>query len=218
MNGPQLSDSEKEGAKFLDRDFTQCFEQMRHHDGQIVDICKFAFTGYVTVIGAVLTLYRYGSEKGFAFVMPAVVVLCLTAILGFMLLGLVVRNRAYFVLMARYVNEQRQFFLTDKPLGFLNETHMYTNRTKPSYFYWPSSQSFLMYIMATLNATMFVFAGIVLWWAGSHAYWWFWLLAVAAWLVQLITAIDYLRIQERKPREPNPPREIQGGEMQRGHS
>mgnify|MGYP001603832446 CR=1 FL=1 len=38
-----ISDQEKEALKFLERDFNQSFQQMRHYDAQIFDILKFMF-------------------------------------------------------------------------------------------------------------------------------------------------------------------------------
>src|SRR5438874_219365 len=106
-----LSDEQKEFAKFLDRDFNQCFQQMRHYDGQILDICKFAFTGYIAVAGVALALYKYGDDKGIDYSGPAVAILSLAVLFGLLFLGLVVRNRVYFVLVTRYINEHRRFFL-----------------------------------------------------------------------------------------------------------
>src|SRR5713101_4326952 len=92
-----LSDQQKEAAKFLDRDFNQCFQQMRYYDGQIIDICKFAFTGYTAIVGAALSLYKYGSDKGSDFRSPAVAMLAIGLLLGLCLLALMARNRVYFV-------------------------------------------------------------------------------------------------------------------------
>jgi hypothetical protein len=52
MNDQRLPECESEGAKFLERDFNQCFQQMRHYQAHIPDICKFALTAYTAVIGA----------------------------------------------------------------------------------------------------------------------------------------------------------------------
>lgn len=54
------SEQEKEAVKFLERDFNQCFQQMRHYDSQIFDILKFMFTGYTALIGVALGLYKFG--------------------------------------------------------------------------------------------------------------------------------------------------------------
>jgi len=197
-----LTDHEKEGVKFLDRDFAQCFQQMRHYDGQIVDICKFSFTGYIAVVGTGLALYKHGNERNIDYTLPSVAILCLAAIFGFILLGLVVRNRVYFVIVARYVNEHRGFFLKDKPLGFANESKMFTNFAYPPYFSWLSSQSWLIYVIIALNAAMIAVATFLICIENKSDYWlclrWgvFMFLSLAG--VQLFTSVRYLKKRDQK--------------------
>jgi len=152
-------DQQKEAAaKFLDSDFNQCFQQMRYYDGQIIDICKFAFTGYAAIVGAALTLYKYGADKGADFRAPAVSLLAIGLLLGLCLLALMARNRVYFVVVTRYVNEHRQHFLTQKPLGFENKSRIYMDPTEPPFFNWRSSQALLLYILALMNSGLLAMA------------------------------------------------------------
>ena len=193
-----LTDEQKEGAKFLDRDFSQCFQQMRHYDAQIVDICKFAFTGYIAVAGAALALYKYGVDKGIDYTAASVSVLTVAGIFGLMLLGLAVRNRVYFVLVTRYVNEHRRFFLREKPLGFANESRMYPNPALPPYFSWLSSQAWLTYTLALLNSAMLTVALVLL---GLSRRWpalVYVVCGLAVLTAQLVGTIAYLVSRERK--------------------
>ena len=48
-----------EAAKFLERDFNQCFAQMRHYDSQIWNVCRFAFTAYIAILGTAISMYQY---------------------------------------------------------------------------------------------------------------------------------------------------------------
>jgi hypothetical protein len=153
-----FTDQQKEAAKFLDRDFNQCFQQMRYYDGQIIDICKFALTGYTAIVGASLSLYKYGIDKGSDFRPPAVAMLAIGLLLGMCLLALLARNRVYFVIVTRYVNEHRELFLAQKPLGFENKTRMYTNPSQPPFFDWRSSQTLLLYALALLNSGLLAIA------------------------------------------------------------
>lgn len=148
----ELTDSEKEYAKFLDRDFTQCFTQMRHYDSQMVDVCKFAFGAYTTAVGAALALFKYGLDKSIDYGPAARAILTIALLLGVAMVSLIVRNRVYFVVVTRYLNEHRGLFLSHKPLGFQNLTRMYTNAHQPPFFDWRSSQSLLLYILCILNA------------------------------------------------------------------
>src|SRR5438477_10919246 len=105
MNELTDQDRAREGARFLERDFNQCFQQMRHYDGQILDICKFAFTAYTAAFGAALTVYKYGIDKGIDYTSPAIAILSVALFLGFCMMALATRNRGYYVLVARYINE-----------------------------------------------------------------------------------------------------------------
>ena len=197
LTEPSCTDQKKAAAaKFLDSDFTQCFQQLRYYDGQIVDICKFSFTGYLAVIGAVLALYKYGldSKPPVDFTLPATAVLFLAAVIGFIMLGLIVRNRVYFVLMARYVNEQRGLFLRGEPLGFRNTSRMWTDPKQPPYFSPGSSQSFMIYMVSLLNASMLALAGFLICASGQR--WWCLLAAIAVLVAQVLAVMVYLVTRE----------------------
>ncbi len=198
MENTDLSDEQKETAKFLDRDFNQCFQQMRHYDGQIVDIVKFALTAYATISGAALAFYKYGLDKATDYRAPALAVLIVGLLLGITLLALVTRNRAYFVLVTRYVNEHREFFLRDKPLGFENLTRMYTNRLQPPYFNWRSSQALLLYSLALLNSGLLGLALYIASGSSTCNPWVPFAGGVGLLLLQLVAAITYLRSREGK--------------------
>lgn len=141
-----------EGAKFLARDYDQCFAQLRHYDSQIWMICRFAFTAYVAIVGTVMGIYQYSLDQSIDLVPVAVCILGIAFVLGVMVFGLLIRNRVYFVAVCRYINEHRGLFLADEPLGFANSSGMYVDARRPAYFNWRSWQSFLTYITALLNS------------------------------------------------------------------
>jgi hypothetical protein len=192
MSSQNFSDSEKEFAKFLDRDFTQSFQQMRHYDGQILDICKFAFTGYAAALGAALTIYKYGVDKGIDYRSPAIAILGAGLFLGFCMMAFATRSRAYYVLVARYINEHRAFFLSSKPLGFENRTQMYSNPDQPLFFNWHSAQTLLLVVLSGLNSFL---AATLLFLSSIERCWILLTVFIACWLLQLITAIAYLKMQ-----------------------
>src|SRR5258706_12312959 len=123
----------EEAIKFLDRDFNQCFTQMRHYDDQLWDICKFAFTGYSAVVTPAVGLFQYSRDKGANLEPAAIALLMVSLLLGLFLFALTIRNRVYFVFVTRYINEHRGFFLKGQPLGFANRTRMYTNPKHPPF-------------------------------------------------------------------------------------
>lgn len=188
-------EQEKEALKFLERDFNQCFQQMRHYDAQIFDILKFMFTAYSALIGVALALYQFGLKEGKDLSLPAIAALSVGLIIGLFMFALVIRNRVYYVQVTRYVNEHRGFFLKNKPLGFENRSKMYTNYSQPPYFNWRSSHSWLYYIVALLNSILF---GILLYIVFPGA----WKTVISESLllccIQLVIAVAYLKSRENK--------------------
>ncbi len=187
-----------EAAKFLERDFNQCFMQLRHYDSQIWNICRFAFTAYIAILGTAIGIYKYSTEKGFDLIPAAIGVLGAGLMLGVLLYSLVICNRAYYVLVCRYINEHRKLFLETKPLGFENVSGMYMNPEMPPYFNWRSWQMWLCYIIALLNAL--VAALLVFFTLEQNP--WCWTLAVMVGiitaLIQIGFGIKYLKTREKK--------------------
>jgi len=81
-----LSEQEREALNFLERDFNQCFQQMRHYDAQIFDILKFMFTAYSVLVGVALGLYQFGLKEGKDLSVPAIAALTVGLILGLFML------------------------------------------------------------------------------------------------------------------------------------
>ena len=187
-----------EAAKFLERDFNQCFMQLRHYDSQIWNICRFAFTTYITVLGAALGLYQYSEDKDLNLIPAAIGVLGAGLVLGLLLYSLVVCNRAYYVLVCRYINEHRKFFLEGRPFGFENVSGMYMNSAIPPYFNWRSWQSWLCYLIALLNGLL---AALLIFYFLDECSW-HWPLTVTIWIItasiQIGLGITYLKSREDK--------------------
>ncbi len=197
MSGPitNISEQEKEALKFLERDFNQNFQQMRHYDAQIFDILKFMFTAYTFLIGAAIGLYQFGLKENKDLSAPAIAALAVGLVLGLFMFALIVRNRVYFVQVVRYINEQRGFFLVFKPMGFKNKSKMYTNHEQPPYFNWRSSHSWLCYIVASLNS---ILLGVLLYIVYPHAWNTIIFGSLILFIIPLAIAITYLKSRENK--------------------
>jgi len=139
---------------FLGRDFDQAFSEKRRLEDQVWDICKFAFTAHSALVGLAIGAYRYSLDRTPDLVPAAMVVLAITLAVDLFLVLLMVRTRIYFVAVSRYINEQRAFFLRDKPLGFQNSTGFYTDPTRPPYFSWTSTQVWATLLVALFNAVV----------------------------------------------------------------
>ena len=189
------SHRQEEAIKFLQADFNQCFQQLRHYDSQLLDIIKFQFGSYTFLIGTALGLYQFGLKEQADMTATAIGILVVGVIFGTLMYSLAIRHRVYFVLVARYINEQREFFLKQKPLGFENKTRMYTNPAHPPYFNWRSSQSWYLYLVAILNSVLLgVLTFLItrqpdIWWVVGGV-------ALLSFGAQLWSAVRYLASRE----------------------
>lgn len=185
-----------EKNKFLERDFNQCFVQIRHHDSQIWNVCRFAFTAYIAILGTVIAIYQYSTEKDLDLIPAAIAVSATGFVLGLQIYTLAIRNRVYYVIVCRYINEHRQLFLRDNPLGFKNSTRMYTDPRYPQYLDWTSWQCWLSMIVASLNRFTCGLTIFLILHERSHSL----LLATIAGamvlLIQVISGVAYLRSRE----------------------
>jgi hypothetical protein len=185
------NDHEEAAKKFLELDFVQCFTQMRHYEGQNLDLLKFTFTAYVALIGVAVGLYQFSKKENIDLIPVNTAILSIGLLFGVFMLSLIVRNRVYFVVVARYVNEHRRHFLKSKPLGFENRAKMYVSTDHPHFFNWRSGQSFQFYLLALLNSTVgtgILFPYVPLW-CDVLAF-------VIALSAQLVAAIMYLKSRE----------------------
>ncbi len=179
---------------FLENDFNECFDQARYYDSQIVDIFKFLATFYTTVAGIAIGLYQFSIEKKIDLGIALISGLSVAFLFGICMFFLIVRNRVCFVFCMRYINEQRGFFLSSKPLGFENKSKMYTDYKKPPFFNMLSSQSWWLYVVALLNSALL---GVILYMAKQN----FWQIIIPCVLIglsQLVLGILYLKSRENK--------------------
>lgn len=130
-------------------DFQQCMYMLRHYDTINWDLSKFCFGQIIVVIGACWTILNRerGSEQTLWDVYSNGTsnyivggVLLLSACFVFLTLIAIARNRTYFVLMGRYLNEHRQNVTKNNSLGFENKSKMWVNPTFPVILDWKSTQ------------------------------------------------------------------------------
>lgn len=197
MNKEEL-DIQKESLRFLDSDFNQCFQQMRHYDSQIFDILKFMFTGYTALIGIAIGMFQFVLKEKIDLIPAIIASLMVGLLLGIFMFALTVRNRVYFVQVTRYINEQRELFFQYKPINFQNKSRMYTNYTQPPFFSWRSSQAWSMYIIASLNSTLLSVLLFIL--CRNSIYEWMIVAlgGVLLFVIQLGFSIRYLKTRENK--------------------
>lgn len=192
VNADKLKDA---ATNFISNDFGQIFSQARHYDSQIYDIFKYLVTTYLTVAAAAIGLYKFDIEQlGIDLQGALIVGLSIALLFGLFLLPTVIRNRVYFVVCMRYINEQRKYFLENNAIGFPNQVRMYSNYKNPPYFNYFSSQSGWIYLHTLLNTALL---GIIYYIAefplAVNV-----VVCVFVLILQLVLAITYLTSREGK--------------------
>lgn len=130
-------------------DFQQCMYMLRHYDSINWDLSKFCFGQIIVVVGACWTILNRerGNEQTLWDVYSNGTsnyivggILLLSACFVFLTLIAIARNRTYFVLMGRYLNEHRQNVAKNNSFGFENKSKMWDNPTFPVILDWKSTQ------------------------------------------------------------------------------
>lgn len=153
-----------EAISFLARDFTQSFDQMRHYDVMMWDITKFTFGELIVAVAASWAIYSFATNSAVPsawqnqWPLAVATLLGISYLLSLLAIFMLTRLRLYFVVVARYVNEHRHFFLLGRPLGFPNESGMYTDHKYPSAFDRESTQMVSIYVIALVASMMLAFA------------------------------------------------------------
>jgi len=153
----------QEAVSFLEHDYEQAFEQLRDYDSQIWEILKYSFGQLVGSIAAVWTIFSFASGKD----APAIIsslwkpvgatILVISFLFGLLAVQLILRNRVYFAATARYINEQRSFFFSSKPMGFANLSKYYTDYRFPKPFDTSSTQVLSVYVIVLIGSILLGF-------------------------------------------------------------
>jgi hypothetical protein len=139
-------------------DFHECFAQMRHYDDGSREMVKFGFEGVIAIVTAYAFLAKYLQHT--KIVGAALTVLTgLGTVMGLLLVVWLTRNRAYYVIVVRYVNEVRSAYLPNAPAGVTNKAKIYTDWTRPPMFARWSTHILQIYVLSLCTAL--VFAGFV---------------------------------------------------------
>lgn len=195
------NDIRENAINFLIQDFTETCWFLRHYDTQMWMICRFVFIVYSVLIGIISWLYEYSSSATFNSTSPSIFILLIGTLIGFIILALMVRNRIYTVVCARYINEYRSLFLNIQDIGFQNKVGIFTNPSKPPYFNWNSTDSLFIYLVALLNSILVSLS--ILFYCSFSAKGF--IISIFLFLViifaQLLICIRYLKSMEHKKAE-----------------
>jgi hypothetical protein len=135
-------------------DFEQCFEQMRHYDDSFQNTVQFAYTGTVAVAGVSGTLlqsYHYTQLN----LTILSVILGLSWLAGIILVMSLAKNRVYFAIVARRVNELRNVCFDERSPYRENKAKIYTDPTRPRISDFSSTQFFQVFLTSAFDSFFF---------------------------------------------------------------
>lgn len=189
---------ESEALKFLERDFNQCFQHLRFYTQQTWDISKFTFTAYASLLGVSLGIYKYAADNNIDLTTAVTAALSTGAIVGLFMFGLLVRNRVYFVSIARYINAHRKHYLSLAPEITRFADGFYDNPSYPKYFNLLSSHAILSYVVALLNCVLVLTVVLLNFHSNKLVAYLLWGVPVLVFLAQTIPATFYLWSREKR--------------------
>ena len=151
-----------ETLTFTLEEYRQCYEHMRHYDNVKVSLAKFSFSFYVAIGTLLVALERYfyfekRIESTHAY-LP--IFLFGVFLMGNLIMLLLVRNRQYFVKVARQVNSIRGGLLDKSLLRF--ENHLYTDPHSPVAYNPRSNHVLLILLIGSMNSAIMAAAAFLL--------------------------------------------------------
>jgi hypothetical protein len=195
--------------EFLNHDFDQSYQQLRHYDSMSWDITKFCFVELLVGITATWVIYGFAKtpenansffSQNYLKLIPSILGICY--IFSLLASFLIARNRVYYAKVARYINEHRNFSLEIKPLGFSNSTEFYTALNFPPAFDKWSTHLVSLYVLQLISAIIFgciLFCLCLLYIENDF---WKYLIALSGGLISLVvnlwTNITYMKNQDKK--------------------
>ena len=142
-------EEQKQTLEFLKLDFQECFEQMRHYDRLVWQVAIGIFSLDAAILAVVFNLLK---TKYFSLKILGLFIILGGCIIGLFALWFLLKNRIYYVKVARFINEVRKHYLERKPLGIKNMAGLYTNPEYPKYNNLFSSQLASVYIIIIMNS------------------------------------------------------------------
>ena len=198
----------KQSIEFLKTDYEQVFSQLRDYDDQIWEITKFSFLQLLASIGAVWAIFSLAhGEKApeilkVQWTIVSSVILIVSFLFSLLAVQFILRIRVYFAAAARYINDQRGFFLSSMPLGFNNRSGFYTDYRFPKAFDAWSTQLLSAYVISLTGSLLLGFGvGLLMYYLGSiaaNAIGWGLGLWITASTLTIWYAIRYLKSKKDK--------------------
>lgn len=142
-----------DAIQFLNTDFAQGNNQIRHYDIQIQSMFKFMITIYTTILGSSITILKIPNHTN---LLPLVIfILSVSIILGLFFEWYVVEIRFYYVKTARFINQIRKNYQDeikdDIKDDITDDTRYYTDPHEPKFLSLSSSHIILLIVICLIN-------------------------------------------------------------------
>ncbi len=121
----------KPDRSYLLKEYEECFEQLRFYDTRQTDFVKYYYALASAVIAAQFALLKFLTSTTNSFFDSLIALSFVCFIAGVLFYVAMLRNRVYFVFVARQINALRGYLLKADP-GF-NLNQMYTTTELPTY-------------------------------------------------------------------------------------
>ena len=152
-------------SPFLLEEYNQCFSHMRHYDSLKLSLAKFGFSFYsaVAAISFGLERYFYYELKMKSVDLFIGLLLCLTFLMGLLIIVMMARYRKYFVQVARQVNGIRAYFFQSlKAQSAGPENLLYDDPNKPIVFNIKSTYLLLDFFFSLINGIALGFSAFLI--------------------------------------------------------
>ena len=140
----------EESLRYLLVEYQQCFEHMRHHNSISISLAKFVYTILAALGTGAFALFKYLEGDAYQYLVVGSVVL-FALVIGLAFSALMVRNRIYFVIVARQVNSIRNYLISRMELDFSKYNKCYLDSSTPKAFNLYSSYLLILLIISLVN-------------------------------------------------------------------
>lgn len=181
---------------FLMQEFNQCFTQMRHYDSKRITLAQYAFSFYSAIVTATIALNKffYYERNIYNIDFSLTLLLLLGSVIGFAIVVILVRNRIYFVMVAKQVNSIRNTLLNLSSLSQIKfDNFCPTNTNKPKLYNVESTHLKLIFLLSLINSVFLCFAGFFMLRFTDGPTWLYFLVLPILLLVSLYAELHYTR-------------------------
>lgn len=162
---------EKEAVKFLIAEYNQSFEQMRHYNKMQSNLISFSLSGYMAILSLACAIYEFVKSYDFKIRILSLLLIISSFMGGFLLL-LFIRNRLYYVIVARQINSLRNYFLNNSKLNYIDYNKLYLSPDNPKNYNIWSTDSIFIYSISFINSLLFA-SGIFIFFLRNKKWGWF---------------------------------------------